>query len=510
MKCSKCNRDLLEGVKFCVYCGNRILKECPACKTIIPAEREVCESCNLNTNIYAENLRLFEAGKEFEHKRDYEGAKSVYEKISGPDTEGAVKLLGEVNRKIKMLTDNRVKADEYVKHKKWSKARQCLDEIQEILPDDKDVESQLTLIGVQLRRKAIKVWSVVVAVIIIGVGVSYYIHTNTPKNLARSGLIGLLKSDNLEVRNSAALVLGWQGDKSSIPTLQILANSGNPGKSIYSLSALLMLKDPNAVSILRKILCEGNTTERIGAAYALAESGDTAIVPELASYLTSTDEDLRLSASVLLFNFGYSLGIPVIEIALKDTLPNVRYKAVYSLYMLGNKTMLTSHEENWVHCVKNLLWDKSDKAKLLAAFLLNQFSLTLTPQDSIIIGRIIWEEYMNGNSEGKEIFDISAYSIAKGIINRNGDEDITHFAYLSKEIREKCSSALSKIELNDETVMTEVNKVISSTDKYERLYGALTLVKCGNRSAVPVLRLLLKDKDETFRLNVCKLVVEFI
>ena len=244
MRCSKCNKDLPDGVKFCVYCGNRILKECPSCKNIIPAEREVCEFCSLNTNIHEENLRLFETGKELEHKRDYESAKTVYEKIRGPDAEEAARLLGAVNHKLKLITDNRAKTDECMKRRKWGKAKQCLDKVQEILPDDKDVELQLTSIGVHLRRRAIKIWSVVVVVIIIGVAVSFYRYINTPYHLATNGLIELLGSDNLEVRNSAALVLGWQGNKSSIPTLQILANSGNPGKSIYSLSALLTLNDP--------------------------------------------------------------------------------------------------------------------------------------------------------------------------------------------------------------------------------------------------------------------------
>jgi len=45
MKCSNCQFENREGVKFCEECGAIFEFECPACKTIIPLGRKFCGEC---------------------------------------------------------------------------------------------------------------------------------------------------------------------------------------------------------------------------------------------------------------------------------------------------------------------------------------------------------------------------------------------------------------------------------------------------------------------------------
>jgi hypothetical protein len=45
MKCSECQFDNREGVKFCEECGAKLDLECPRCKMKIPPGRKFCGEC---------------------------------------------------------------------------------------------------------------------------------------------------------------------------------------------------------------------------------------------------------------------------------------------------------------------------------------------------------------------------------------------------------------------------------------------------------------------------------
>lgn len=45
MKCSKCQFENREGVKFCQECGDKLQSECPACKTKLPLGKKFCGEC---------------------------------------------------------------------------------------------------------------------------------------------------------------------------------------------------------------------------------------------------------------------------------------------------------------------------------------------------------------------------------------------------------------------------------------------------------------------------------
>jgi HEAT repeat protein len=490
-----------------------MLKDCPKCGKTVATDHEACEFCNVNIGFHEENMRLAEEGKKLEHGSNYEGAKAFYEKIKDPKTPEISQLLEQVSRKLELIDDSRTRANEFIKAKKWKKARQCFIEIQKLEPSNDFATTGLRSIRTHSKRNLRVACMVVCAIIFVTVGLGFCTRMNNVHYLATKGLRSLLDSEDLAVKNSAALVLGWQGDHVAAPTLRVLANSGDPKKSIYSSAALLGIDPSAAIPVLKGIMREGDVALTLGAAYTLTELGDTSIVPELASYLDMPDEDLRIGASVLLFDFGYSLGIPVVQEALTDTLQSSKLKGLYALYVLGDKKILAFHEDNWAPAVKNLLWDTSAEVRLLAAFLLNEFSSNLSSQDSISIEQILWEGFAHKDKsipEAEEIPDIWAFHIAKRIINRRGDEDISGSAHAVKEIRQKCNNALSRVELGDETIMAELLAALSSEDKQKQLYASIALLKAGDKKSVPVLKELLKEKDDVLKLSACKLIVEFI
>jgi len=54
MKCSKCQSDNREGVKFCEECGAKFETECPECKAKIPIGKKFCGECGYNLSLLSE------------------------------------------------------------------------------------------------------------------------------------------------------------------------------------------------------------------------------------------------------------------------------------------------------------------------------------------------------------------------------------------------------------------------------------------------------------------------
>ena len=517
MRCPKCERELPESVKYCVYCSNILFKECPSCKRKIGFDKRVCEFCGLDIAQYEQGKKLLEEGKKLEQNWKYEEAKAQYEEIQGLPViaDEASKLLDAVLQKIKVINEQQFEGEKFLKTRLACAYRAFL-RVQDLLPENEDIANKLEAIKVRLKWRAKKVWVGIGIIVIVGLGGTFYWRTNTLPVLARRGLETLLGSESLEIKNSAALVLGWHGGKTGIPVLELLANSGNEKKRVYSLSALIELNETQSVGKMREFIRGGrDVASRIAAAWSMVDFGDTTIIPELVVYLNEEDESLKMAAAVLLFNLGYSVGVPIMEEALKSGTREEKFKVLYSLYLLGDKKMLRWYEKDWTPVIRNLLWDPTPEVKVLSAFLLKEFSTGLTSQDSLAIAKILWEEFISNKSQTiilkvEEIPEINGFYVAKGIINKRGDEDIVKFSPSADAIRRKCWTALSRIELKDKTAMKEIESALNSTDKYERLYAALVMLKCGKKEAVTILKELIKDKDDFLKLNTCKLVFEFI
>ena len=56
MKCSKCQFENREGIKFCEECGAKFEFECPACKASIPFGRKFCGECGHKIEATPEKL----------------------------------------------------------------------------------------------------------------------------------------------------------------------------------------------------------------------------------------------------------------------------------------------------------------------------------------------------------------------------------------------------------------------------------------------------------------------
>ena len=546
MKCSSCGKDLLTSrdIKYCIHCGNPLFRECPDCGNTIPSGDKVCRFCKLDITKYEKAVKLLSDGKLFEEKWKYEEAKELYKRARDIISRDEIsKLLNGVTQKIKTIKDNQLKAESLIKaggiqsSGKLKSAKRALQEVQSLLPEDEDTSIKLSLIETRLKSRSRKIrFLLTVIIILAGVGI-FYTYTNTLSSLALRGLKSLLSSSEMDIKHSSALILGWRGERCAGPTLEMLVNSSDERKRIYSLSALLKLGEVQTLPILRDVMRTGSISTRIGAAWTLGAVGDSTIAPELATYLSEegerfNPEDLKIASAVILLNLGgiqsfggiqslgYSVAMPVIEESLKSKSEKTRFKVLYALYLLGSKEVLQlSVGTNSIRaCLRDLLKDKSKEISLLSALLLKEFSPKLSPEDSALIGGALWNGFIMSElqilpSRVEEMPVIRPFYVARGIIKGEGYEDILSrfigISPLTSEIRKKCVATLSRIELGDELVMEELTKALNSVDKYERLYSALVMLKFDKRKAIPVLKELMKDKDELLKLNTCTLTLEF-
>jgi hypothetical protein len=58
VKCSECQFNNREGVKFCEECGAKIELVCPACKANIPLGRKFCGECGYDLSNSTESAAL--------------------------------------------------------------------------------------------------------------------------------------------------------------------------------------------------------------------------------------------------------------------------------------------------------------------------------------------------------------------------------------------------------------------------------------------------------------------
>ena len=162
MRCPKCERELPESVKYCVYCSNILFKECPSCKRKIGFDKRVCEFCGLDIAQYEQGKKLLEEGKKLEQNWKYEEAKAQYEEIQGLPViaEEASKLLDAVLQKIKVINEQQFEGEKFLKTRLACAYRAFL-KVQDLLPENEDIANKLEAIkvyGKKTAKKAIVCW----------------------------------------------------------------------------------------------------------------------------------------------------------------------------------------------------------------------------------------------------------------------------------------------------------------------------------------------------------------
>lgn len=514
MVCPTCKKGLIDNSKNCVFCGKILFRKCPVCGKVISVEDKICEFCRTDILLYEKNERSFREAEHLESQYQYEEAKAKYMPIKYPPQllKQAEKHLKNIDSLLNRISLIRQRANRLLKSGAIDRAYKAFSELYTLFPDE-DTDHALKLIKKRLGNHVRRKWITVGAIAVIVLVLLWQVYSNVPYVLAIKGLRSLLGSKNLDIKNSAALILGLKGDKTGNPVLKLLSHSDNETKRVYSLAALASLDDNAALGDLRGVLYNGSTPARLAAAWVFVSKKDTTVIPYLEHFVKSSDIDLHIGASVLLFNLGYSNGLQIIDTVLHNSSSDIRLKGLYALYLLGSEGMLRSYTISWLPLVKPLIADNSDDIKLLSASMLRRFSRRLSPQDSITIARILWSGFVKDSKmdvgSNPSLPQLMPFYLLHGLISGSAEEDFTNIKPLASEIRRKCLLTLSKIELENKSISQSLESDLSSSNPWERLYSTLVIFKSNPIRAIWVLRRLIKSRDEIVKLNSCKLAFEF-
>lgn len=121
------------------------------------------------------------------------------------------------------------------------------------------------------------------------------------------------ETDDPEMRQYLALVLGHTQDPEAAPLLIAALDDPEPKTRIYSIWALGTLGHPSAREPLVAALASDDPGVRKTAAFALGELGDRAAVPALESKVEDPVADVRWNAALALARLGSDAGVPVLE-----------------------------------------------------------------------------------------------------------------------------------------------------------------------------------------------------
>jgi HEAT repeat protein len=111
-------------------------------------------------------------------------------------------------------------------------------------------------------------------------------------------LIYALDDESINVRGSAASVLGALGATKATPSLcEMVHNDGDIGLRYNALDALGSIKDPASFDCLVEALSDPITEVKMGAALALGELGDPRAIPYLNESLSDPNEFVRSDAA---------------------------------------------------------------------------------------------------------------------------------------------------------------------------------------------------------------------
>jgi hypothetical protein len=511
MKCSYCRKEIPENLKYCVFCGAKLLEECPKCKKNIKVGKRVCSFCGVDVPTWKRNLDYLQKGKEAEHHLNYKKAKEMYEKIKNTEIKEGEKLLKEVEKRLAIIKKNKEEAQKWGKKKKWFKLRRVLKRIIEVKPNDEFALKELERVEKEIKkiRKRISV-GVIIGIIIGGV-VGWYNYEYTLRKIVIKELRKLVSSSNLEVSSASAIMLGYEGDKSGIPILRLLSNSRNSFKRIHSLVGLLMLGDEEVIPLLLQEIKEGEIPLKIASLYAITKMKNPEIIPYLLNCVESENLSLKVCAGILLLNMKYSIGLSEIKEILQDTVKIEKIKTLYAMHLLGDKMVFRMYQKEWEDEVKKLLRDESELVQLFSALILSEKAEELSKKDSILISEILWKGYVKKMEEiikGEGIIDVSEFEVVRSIIEKRGESNFTRILETADKVVKKCNETLARLELEErDKIIKEIKKLTESKDRVKKLYAFAMLMKERRLKGTRWIKRLMKEGDEVFRLNVCKVIL---
>jgi HEAT repeat protein len=139
------------------------------------------------------------------------------------------------------------------------------------------------------------------------------------------------------VRTAAIEALAVHGGEPSLPWVRNALNDTSPAVRFAAAMALGDRQDAVAVPALRKLLANGEATDRIGAIYALHRLGETQHTGALAEYLLQgEDVSVRANAALVLGRIGGEGATRLLSLALTETHPAMRVNVLEAMALLGS------------------------------------------------------------------------------------------------------------------------------------------------------------------------------
>lgn len=152
---------------------------------------------------------------------------------------------------------------------------------------------------------------------------------------ALTPLIDALNSEVSDIRQYAAMALGYMGDTKTVELLIVALRDDYSFVRVQAAEALGEIRDAKAVKPLIAVLKDDEITAREAAAKALIQIGKPA-VNALMNTLKDRDALVRIRVIDILGKIGGAKTIELVISALKDQVRDVRWKAVDTLCKLGD------------------------------------------------------------------------------------------------------------------------------------------------------------------------------
>ncbi len=159
-------------------------------------------------------------------------------------------------------------------------------------------------------------------------------------DLARPGLLWLLRDGDPDVRVAGVITLGALGVRATRSWLEPLLHDVTPTVRTAAAAALARLRDPASVAALLPVLVDDEAPVRRAAVEALGQLGDRYAVPALLQI--AADEDLGVRQAVLaaLATLAAPGALPIFLVALGTSDPLSRYYAAVGLGRLRDPQAL--------------------------------------------------------------------------------------------------------------------------------------------------------------------------